>query len=292
MKQSFVTTVRATMTVTVLGRDGDGVTAAVRFDRGRGRLEGQRPGRGERRGAHRRGPREARVRPDQPAGPGRLRSQRPGPRDDLARLCLVAPGRRPIRLSGRLEPLERAHGPSRRMGRTGPPSRIIAGPGPGRAPKAADALITLVKSKEKYLPAPKKAFSKTREVATAIQPKGEVKAAFDTSKGRLVSLDGTETEDFLVNGEPVGSARNEIHLAYPRRGQAERRRDGRAGGGRAGDGRRGGPGPPLDRASPGRSSRPPPIDRTSATPRSKPPRRTEGRGGDGAGPGSIRHRST
>jgi HEAT repeat protein len=213
LKQSFVTTVRAAMTVTVLGRDGDDVTAAVRFaeaevalkvnglnaesDAARIAADLGRPvfARISRRG------RVGTVLSDPALGT----TSRGYVSSLLAAVqCVFPDDWSPSTGAWTVE-------------EDGPNGTAVAHyrrTGPGETPKAADALITLVKSKEKYLPAPKKAFSKTREVATAIQPKGEVEAVFDTAKGRLASLDGTETEGFTVNGQPVGSARNEIHLAY------------------------------------------------------------------------------
>ena len=213
MKQSFVTSVRATMTVTVLGRDGDDVTAAVRFagaevalkvsglnaesDAARIAADLGKPVfvRVSRRG------RVGSVLSDPALGT----TSRGYVSSLLAAVQFVFPDdRSPSSGAWTVE----EDGPN---GTAVARYRRIAA---GEAHKAANPLAMFVKSKEKYLPAPKKAFSRTREIASAVVPKGEVQAAFDTSEGRLVSLDGTETEDFLVNGEPVGSARNEIHLAF------------------------------------------------------------------------------
>jgi len=213
MKQSFVTTVRATMTITVLGDDRDGVDAAVRFA-------------------------ETTV---------ALRVNGLNAESDAARIA--ADLQKPVfaRISRRGRVLSVLGDPAAGTTSRGYISSLLAfvqivfpddwspssgewtveedwpngvaiahyrRSGSGQAPKAADSPITLVKSKERYLPALKTAFSKTREIARLVAPGGEVRAAFDAAKGRLVSLDGAETEDFSVNGQPVGSARNEIHLAY------------------------------------------------------------------------------
>jgi hypothetical protein len=213
MKQSFVTTVRATMTVTVLGRDNDVVTAAVRFaeaevalkvngldaesDAARIAADLGRPvfARINRRG------RVVSVLGDPVLGT----TSRGYVSSLLAIVQFVFPADwRPSSGSWTVE----EDGPN---GTAVVQYRRTA---PGETPKTADSLITFIKSKEKDLPAPKKAFSKTREISRTVLPKGEVEATFDTARGRLVSLDGTETEDFLVNEQPVGRARNTIHLAY------------------------------------------------------------------------------
>lgn len=213
MKQSFVTSVRGTMTVTVLGLDGGGAITAVRFagaevalkvngldaesDAARIAADLGRPviARVSRRG------RVVSVLMD----PGLGTTSRGYVSSLLAIVQFVFPTDwRPSSGAWTVE-------------EDGPNGTAVAHyrrTESGETPKAADSLITFVKGKEKYLPAPKKAYSKTREIATAVLPKGEVEAAFDTSKGRLVSLDGAETEDFLVNEQPVGRARNTIHLAY------------------------------------------------------------------------------
>ncbi|HYA48158.1 MAG TPA: hypothetical protein VEG35_00545, partial [Burkholderiales bacterium] len=180
MKQSFVTTVRATMTVTVLNRDRDGVDAAIRFagaevalkvngldaesDAARIAADLERP-------AFARISRFGRV-ASVLSDPALGTTSRGYVTSVLAAVQFVFPDDwSPASDTWTVEedgPNGVAIAHYRRTGAEG-------------APKTADSLITLIKSKEKYLPAPKMGFSKTKEISKTVMPKGEVKATFDTA---------------------------------------------------------------------------------------------------------------
>jgi hypothetical protein len=63
----------------------------------------------------------------------------------------------------------------------------------------ADSSTTFTKRKVRYLQTPKKSTTRTIEIDTAILPKGKLKALFNFVDGRLLSINGTESEDFLIN---------------------------------------------------------------------------------------------
>jgi hypothetical protein len=213
LRQSFETTVRGTITVTVLDRDSDGVTTAVRLPEARVELIANGLNAPEDAAIiaadlgktvfariSRRG-RVISVLVDPSVGVtsrGYLLSL-------LAATQFVFPeGRRPASGAWTVE----EEGPN------GPYVAEYRRAESAENTSAAGARAKFVKTKARYLPPPKKKISKAIEIGTVVIPKGETEALFDFGEGRLVSLGGTETEDLFINEQPVGGARNTIRLLY------------------------------------------------------------------------------
>jgi len=213
LRQSFETTVRGTMTFTVLDRDGEGVTTAVRFPEARVELIANglnAPEDAAIIAADLEKPVFARISPR-----GRVVSVLVDPSVGvtsrgyvlslLAATQFVFPeGRRPASGVWTVE-------------EEGPNGTYVADyqrAGSVENASAAGARAKFVKTKARYLSPPKKKISKAIEIGTVIVPKGETETVFDFGEGRLISLGGTETEDCFINERPVSSARNTIRLLY------------------------------------------------------------------------------
>ncbi len=78
----------------------------------------------------------------------------------------------------------------------------------------APSSTAFIKNKVRYLQPPKKPLSRSNEIASLVVPKGKLHALFDFANGRLVSISGTESQDFLVNKKKVGHARNTIRFSF------------------------------------------------------------------------------
>jgi hypothetical protein len=219
MRQAFATTVRGTMTFTVLERDGGEVVTAVRIADARVSLtvNGQDAVEDAARIAAELGrPAFARV-----SVRGRINSVLLDPTlgatargyalSLLAATQFVFPeGRRPAAWT---------------VEEDGPNGTYVADyrqAGEESAALVKGVRARFVKTKLRYLPAPKRTVAKTIEIAMVVTPRGTSEALFDFDAGRLISIEGTETEDFSINERPVGNARNTIRLVFQGRDDAGR----------------------------------------------------------------------
>ncbi len=85
---------------------------------------------------------------------------------------------------------------------------------PKKGTIVAESSTIFSKTKIRYLPQPKKSMTRTIEIETTIIPKGKLIARFDFANGRVTSISGAESENFLINKKSVGHSKNTINFSF------------------------------------------------------------------------------